>query len=44
MHEEKLLAIWGMNGHFYDAIMMATPQWVWTDDEWRDFLFSQIGL
>jgi hypothetical protein len=43
MNNEKLLAVWGMNGHYFDVIMNSCTQWL-DDDEWRDYLFSQIGL
>lgn len=42
--KEKVFAIWGMSGGFYDAIMQSCPAWVWTDQEFDDWLFSQIGL
>jgi len=42
--QDRIYAIWGMSGAYYDAIMNSCPAWVWTDTEFDDWLFSQIGL
>ena len=43
MTNEQLLAIWGMNGRYYNDIMNSCPYGL-DANEWHDFLFSQIGL
>lgn len=45
MQEEKILALWHMNGGFYDTIMQSLPQWAMADDSSiMDYIYSQIGL
>ena len=45
MQKEKILAVWGMNGAFYDTIMQSLPKWALADDVTiMDFIFSQIGI
>ena len=44
MKQNQIFAIWGMNGHYYDAIMQSCPAWVWTDQDFDDWFLSQIGL
>ena len=47
--QEKIAIVWGMNGHFYDAIMNSMPAWLtFTDDAafdaaFDDWFYSQIG-
>jgi len=47
--QEKIAIVWGMNGHFYDAIMNSMPAWLtFSDSEefdnaFDDWFYSQIG-
>lgn len=48
--QERIGVIWGMNGHFYDAIMNRIPAWLtFTDDAafdaaFDDWFYSELGL
>ena len=48
--QDRIFAIWGMNGRYYDAIMNTIPTWLtYADDEefdanFDDWFFSQIGM
>lgn len=42
--QDRIAAIWGMNGGYYDAIMQACPAWVWTDQDFENWFYSQIGM
>jgi hypothetical protein len=44
MRENKVYAIYNMSGAYYDAIMNSCPAWVWTDEEFDDWFYSQIGM
>lgn len=47
--QEKIAIVWGMNGHYYDAIMNSMPSWLaFSDSEefdnaFDDWFYSQIG-
>ena len=40
--QEKIAIIWGMNGHYYDAIMNRCPAWV-DEENFDDWFFAEIG-
>jgi hypothetical protein len=48
--QDKIAIVFGMNGHYYDAIMNAMPTWLtYADDaefdaNFDDWFFSQIGV
>lgn len=42
--QEKIYAVWSMNGHYYDAIMNSCPEWVMESDDFDDWFYSQIGM
>ena len=42
--QDKIAIIWGMNGHYYDAIMNRCPAWVCTDEDFDDWFYSELGL
>ena len=45
MNEQRTMVIWGMNGHYYDAIMNRIPDWVLQNpDMIEDWFFAEIGL
>jgi len=45
MNEHRTTVIWGMNGHYYDAIMNRIPDWVLQNpDMIEDWFFAEIGL
>ena len=41
--QDKIYAVWAMNGAYYDAIMNSIPNWV-TDDIIDDWFYSQLGI
>jgi hypothetical protein len=41
--QDKIYAVWAMNGAYYDTIMNSIPHWV-TDDIIDDWFYSQIGM
>lgn len=48
--QEKIAVVFGLNGHFYDAIMNSMPVelgWIFSDEfdaAFDDWFYSQIGL
>ncbi|MFZ9454936.1 MAG: hypothetical protein ACO27Q_06875 [Bacteroidia bacterium] len=42
--QDKIAIVFGMNGHFYDAIMNRCPAWVWTDADFDDWFFAELGI
>lgn len=41
--QDKIYAVWAMNGAYYDAVMNSIPNWV-TDDIIDDWFYSQLGM
>jgi hypothetical protein len=41
--QDKIYAVWAMNGVYYDTIMNSIPNWV-TDDIIDDWFYSQLGM
>lgn len=48
--QDKIAIVWGMNGHYYDAIMNRMPAWLtFTDDAefdimFDDWFFAEVGI
>ncbi len=45
--QDRIYAVWAMNGAYYDAIMNSCPAWVLNSDldfDFDDWFYSQIGL
>ena len=41
---EKHGVIWGMNGNYYDSIMNRCPSWVFTEEDFDDWFWAELGL